>query len=212
MTRICGFPISENKRCRQPINDSRPNCGRHHCEVSADQLGQKPTVYKKGYELHVWAGDPDGPYCLIHSDPAHQALYQVAGEKVPCCLKRGIKWEDKYGEYHRDDGPAIIGVDGSQEWYQHGIWHRDDGPAIIEADGTQKWYQHDELHRDDGPAVIEADGTQEWYRYNELHREDGPAVIWEDGRQEWYWRNKRVTEEEYAELLARKQARGHGKQ
>ncbi len=177
MTRICNFPISEAKRCSQPVADGRPNCGRHICEISADQLSQSPTVYEKDDELHVWAGKPDGVYCLIHSDPAYQALCQVAGEKPPCCLNGIVEWRDKDGALHRDDGPARI-----------------------EASGRQRWHQHDKLHRDDGPAVIEADGTQAWYQHGRWHRDDGPAIIRADGAKEWWWHGEEVTEEEHAEL------------
>ncbi len=204
MTRICNFPISQNRYCRQPVADDKPNCGRHHCEVSAQQLGQNPTVYKKDDELHVWAGEPDGLYCLIHNCSAEHVLYQLAGEVPPCCLIETISWTDDEGEPHRDNGPAIIHADGTQLWYRHGeryrsAWldgmrswyqdgklHRDDGPAHIGSDGTQKWYRHGERHRDDGPAVVCTDGAQEWWLHGKLHRGDGPAVIRPDGTQEWW--------------------------
>ncbi len=163
MTRICNFPISKTKRCKQPVADNKPNCGRHSTELSADQLGQNPTVYEKDDALHVWDSEPDDAYCLIHRDPIYQALYQVAGAIQPCCLIEEVRWQDEHDELHRDDGPAVIRTDGAQLWYQHGKWHRDDGPAIIEPDGTRAWYQHGKLHRDDGPAAIFSDGTQEWY-------------------------------------------------
>ena len=185
MTNICNFPISRNRRCKQPITDDKPNCGRHSTELSADQLGKQPTIYKKGDELHVWAGEPDGVYCLIHDNPAYQVLYQLAGEKAPCCLRESAVWTDENKKWHREDGPAIIRTDGTQEWYWHGKWHRDGGPAIIKADGTQIWCQHGEVHREDGPAVIEADGTQEWWQHDELHREGGPAEVKPDGTQIW---------------------------
>ena len=163
MTRICNFPISQKRRCKQPVANDKPNCGRHKCNLSVDQLGQSPTVYKKDDELHVWAGEPDSLYCLIHNDPAYQVLYQLAGETPPCCLNKMVEWTDKHGKPHRDDGPAVIYPDGSRIWYRHGELHRDDGPAMIRADGAQFWYQLDELHRDDGPAAIKADGSVEWY-------------------------------------------------
>ena len=225
MTRTCNFPISETRCCRQPIADDKPNCGRHKIDLSADQLGQNPTVYRKDGELHVWAGEPDDVYCLIHSDPAYQALYQVAGEIQPCCLMKRIEHKDEHGKPHRNGGPAVIEADGTRHWYRHGelhrndgparIWldgkqrwyrngkrHRDDGPAIIEADGTQVWYQRGVCHRDNGPAAIWPSGTKAWYQHGELHREDGPAIIGANGEQGWYWRNVEVTEQEYAKLRA----------
>lgn len=38
------------------------------------------------------------------------------------------------GEYHRDDGPAIIRRDGQCSWFYHGKLHRVDGPAIDNSD------------------------------------------------------------------------------
>jgi hypothetical protein len=60
---------------------------------------------------------------------------------------------------HRDDGPALIKIDGTQYWYSHGSIHRNDGPAVIRPDGTQEWWLDHRRHRNDGPAVIRADGN-----------------------------------------------------
>ncbi len=186
MTRICNFPISTARHCKQPMADNKPNCGRHKTGLSAEQLGQNPTVYRKNGALHVWSGEPNDLYCLIHGDPAYQVLCQLAGETPPCCLLKDATWRDEQGQPHRDDGPASIWPDGEQQWHQHGLLHRDGGPARTWPDGTQYWYQHGKLHRDDGPAVIGAEGTQEWWQHGEQHRDDGPALIWPDGTQIWY--------------------------
>ena len=77
--------------------------------------------------------------------------------------KIGNTYYNDNGEYHREDGPAYIGSDGSQEWWLNGERHREDGPAIIYQDGTQEWYLNDKLHREDGPAYIGSDGSQEWW-------------------------------------------------
>jgi hypothetical protein len=53
------------------------------------------------------------------------------------------RWFNSNGEYHRDDGPAVIYADGDKAWYQHGVRHRADDPAIIGADGTEYWYLND---------------------------------------------------------------------
>ncbi len=167
MSKICNFPVSEIKRCKQLIADDKPNCGRHRCEASANQLGVKSTVYQKDGILHVWRDEPDGLYCLIHSDPAYQVTYQLAGETPPCCLAERTERTNWRGALHRKDGPALIELDGTQRWYRRGKLHRRDGPAVIHADGTQSWYWHNKLHREDGPAVIGADGTREWYLHGE---------------------------------------------
>ncbi len=203
MTRICNFPITEFKRCTQPVADGKPNCGRHKCEISADQLEQGSVMYRKDGELHIWAGEPDSAYCMIHGDPAYQALYKSEGKNPPGCLPQGqgIEYVDDDGEFHRDDGPAIITSGGEQEWYQHGKLHRDGGPAVIKPDGSEEWYQHGKLHRDGGPAVIGPNGSEDWFQHDELHRDDGPAEIWNNGEgQRWYWHGRQVTEEEHAEL------------
>jgi len=81
--------------------------------------------------------------------------------------------------------------DGSQEWWRHGEFHREDGPAIIKPDGTEMWCLYGEFHREDGPAIIFPDGTETWYRFGKRHREDGPAAIFPDGTEMWYQYGKR---------------------
>jgi hypothetical protein len=34
------------------------------------------------------------------------------------------------GHFHRVDGPALIGADGSTTWFRHGREHREGGPAV----------------------------------------------------------------------------------
>ena len=42
---------------------------------------------------------------------------------------------------HREDGPAIIKLNGTNIWYFNGILHREGGlPAIIYSNGHKKWY------------------------------------------------------------------------
>ena len=156
MSKICNFPISEDKRCTRSIANNKSNCGNHRIRLSARQLGQNPTVYEKNGELHVWARKPNDFYCLIHGDMAYQVLCQLGGDEIPCCLDRDISWHNKQGELHRDDGPAKIWSNGTQEWYQHGELHREDGPAREEPDGTQHWYWH-------GQEIT-------WDEYLRLHR------------------------------------------
>jgi hypothetical protein len=87
---------------------------------------------------------------------------------------------------HREDGPAVIYLDGTQVWYQYNQKHRLDGAAFIAPRGAQVWYQNNQRHRLDGPAVVYADGRQDWYQNNQLHRVDGPAVIHANGGQDWW--------------------------
>ena len=80
--------------------------------------------------------------------------------------------------YHREGGPAVIRVDGTQEWWLNGERHREDGPAAIYADGSQKWYINGKRRRDNslpyilntmtpanGEAVPMTDDDYEKYKY-----------------------------------------------
>ena len=66
---------------------------------------------------------------------------------------------------HRSDGPAIIRIDGTREYYVDGLLHRNPEygiilPAIIKGDGTKLWYNKGMLHRDNGrPAILYPDGS-----------------------------------------------------
>ena len=53
--------------------------------------------------------------------------------------------------------------DGEQRWYLNGEWHREDGPAVIQPDGTEFWFQCGKLHRVDGPAITWQDGSIAWW-------------------------------------------------
>lgn len=53
--------------------------------------------------------------------------------------------------------------DGSKEYWVDGRLHREDGPAIDYVNGTQYWYKHGKLHREDGPAIMWWDGRQYWF-------------------------------------------------
>jgi hypothetical protein len=54
----------------------------------------------------------------------------------------GNKFWLTYGQYHRENGPAIELNNGSEYWYKNGLRHRIDGPAIKRYDGTTDyWYE-----------------------------------------------------------------------
>ena len=50
-----------------------------------------------------------------------------------------IEYINENGEWHREDGPAIIRTNGYEAWYINGKSHREDGPARIWSDGDG-WY------------------------------------------------------------------------
>jgi hypothetical protein len=55
-------------------------------------------------------------------------------------------------------------ANGTKKHYKFGQLHREDGPAI-EEDGYNAWYRNGQRHREDGPAVILASGVELWYHY-----------------------------------------------
>ena len=61
--------------------------------------------------------------------------------KNPKTNSNGDKWwENSKGEYHREDGPAVIWGNGNKTWYINGRLHREDGPAIVYGSGGKYWY------------------------------------------------------------------------
>lgn len=120
-----------------------------------------------------------------------------------CLLSEDIiKFYDGNGQFHREDGPAIIGNDGWVEWWLNGQHHREDGPAVKYRDGSKEWWLNGKLHRLDGPAKDYADGSKEWRRNGELHRVDGPARIDATGAMEWYQDGKLHREDGPAQMLS----------
>jgi len=72
-------------------------------------------------------------------------------------------WRNSEGQPHRLGGPAVIDLDGTQEWFLHGERHRDDGPAVIRSDGYQAWFKHGQCHRLGDPSIIYPDGSKAWH-------------------------------------------------
>lgn len=105
---------------------------------------------------------------------------------------RREEYLDAEGRLHRNDGPAIIEMDGYQAWYRHGLRHREDGPARIWCNGTKEWYLYGQKHRVGAPAVTYEDGTEIWYEFGLRHRIDGPAYIDDTGQMEFWLDNKRL--------------------
>ena len=73
------------------------------------------------------------------------------------------RYYNALGQLHREEGPAVVRVDGTLAWFQKGKRHRTDGPAVEYARGKKEWWQNGQRHRIDGAAVIYADGTCYWF-------------------------------------------------
>ncbi len=77
--------------------------------------------------------------------------------------KYGSKYWYREGKPHREDGPAIEGIDGHKEWWIEGKPHREDGPACEYSDGVKVWCKEGRYHRLNGPALEYPDGSKEWW-------------------------------------------------
>lgn len=60
-----------------------------------------------------------------------------------------VRYRNRDGLLHREDGPAVEYADGSREWFLDGQRHREDGPAIEYHDGTHEWYLDGKLLSED---------------------------------------------------------------
>jgi len=74
---------------------------------------------------------------------------------------------------HRENGPTIIYMYGSEEWFKNGRRHREDGPASTYINVSKGWWLNGVRHRIGGPAVILSDGSMGWWENGEfIKRED----------------------------------------
>jgi hypothetical protein len=71
-------------------------------------------------------------------------------------------WKDENGEYHREDGPALIFSATDYRWFFHGQKHRVGGPAVCYGKNEYAYYQYGKLHRLDGPAIDFPNAKQWW--------------------------------------------------
>jgi len=102
-------------------------------------------------------------------------------------------WFDDRWRLHRVGGPAFINENdkhfGRKVWYRHGKKHREDGPAVVWMNGVQEWFVNGKRHRVGAPAITDHSGNyEEWWVDGELHREDGPAAF-KIGSYEFWFRN-----------------------
>ena len=71
---------------------------------------------------------------------------------------------------HREDGPALIHYNGSEEYYIDDKLHRENKPALIRPNGSKEWYNNDRLHRLDGPAMENANGSKEYFIHGKKYK------------------------------------------
>ncbi len=75
-------------------------------------------------------------------------------------LLSGQMVRNEYGTFWFDQPGSWLLEDACPIWER---LHREDGPAAVYANGTQEWWANGRLHRLDGPAVIYTNGTHEWW-------------------------------------------------
>jgi len=106
----------------------------------------------------------------------------------------------RYGDFHREGGPAIIKYFEesicSKTYYIDGRLHREDGPAVVDYDEdgrllSESYFVNGKHHRDGAPAYIEyykgKPISESYYIKGALHREDGPAYILYDVDEESHY-------------------------
>jgi hypothetical protein len=88
---------------------------------------------------------------VAHRDyePAY-TLWRSAEDKNNNRQPLTMQWL-QYGKHHREDGPAVIWDDGTEEYYLNGKRHRKDGPAVI-----FPWNGGDQFWLDDEPVAKES--------------------------------------------------------
>lgn len=109
-------------------------------------------------------------------------MYELSNQR------RGYVFSSLNGEYRFENHKA---------WYLNGDYHRENGPAIIYDDGSKFWYLNGEPHREDGPAIEYFDGSKYWYLNGQRHREDGPAVERPNGAVEYWLNGKQIISKDY---------------
>ena len=130
-------------------------------------------------------------FVITHEDDiGDQRTYFINGVMAANILKIYGENRNSYGKLHSVNNlPAVIYINGYQEWWRNGKRHRNGGlPAVVYANGDQEWWHNGEWHRDnDLPAIVYANGDQEWWFNGERHR-DGimPAIEYANGEGEWW--------------------------
>ena len=84
---------------------------------------------------------------------------------------RNQRWYNSNGNFHREDGPAIIYAHGLQVWYINGRKHRTDGPAYMTVGDWYGWWINGVSYRDNKSYQRAANLTDE--QMNKLISEFG---------------------------------------
>ncbi len=94
--------------------------------------------------------------------------------------------------YYKENGPARILADGTEEYYTNGKKGRADDYAVISPEGYKEWWNNGRHGRLNKPATVFPDGGVEYIYNGRYHRTDGPAIIYGDGRKLYYYEGKQI--------------------
>lgn len=72
--------------------------------------------------------------------PTEEQTYDALKYNVEITPSGARFYYNHLGQLHREDGPAVMYLNGTSAWFRNGLRHREDGPAVIWADGSRYWY------------------------------------------------------------------------
>jgi len=163
--RCRGFQYEVGKTYELPEGQEAQPCvrGFHYCLIPYDVNNYYSRFMGPRYaEVEAWGSKHIGDKSVA---PKIRIVREISAEewgKLSGVFKgrsRTVYLKD--GDYHREDGPAIIERDGFWPWARN-----------------KEWYQKGQRHRLDGPAYEGASGTKEWWREGVRYNEDGTKYLW----------------------------------
>ena len=98
---------------------------------------------------------------------------------------------------------------GTKHWYLNGKLHREDGPAIEGINGYNVWYLNGKCHRENGPAIENSNGDNVWLLNGKRHRKDGPAVEYSNIFLSWFFKEWWLNDEQITKKQHKKATRKH---
>lgn len=126
------------------------------------RLDGPAAIYSDGYEGY-WI---HGEYYKYNRKVKEMEVMKNGRIMDGIGRERNYKFHYKNDVLHCEDGPAVIGDDGSKLYYRHGKFHRIGGPAVIYSGGHEEYWVHGEQHRLDGPAIIHEGGYEAYAIHN----------------------------------------------
>lgn len=106
---------------------------------------------------------PHTPHTLRTPIPNVSRTLYAESNVVESTVLSGQNAICRYTKFlHSELEPSVEYANGDYIWYKYGQIHRDGGPAK-KIKGILYWFQNGQLHREDGPAVEHPNGNTEWF-------------------------------------------------